>query len=75
MKNSSLKSLNIGSNDFTETSVFLLSEMLTVNTTLQELDITCNKLGEVQIYQVHNQCTLLININQYINCMFVYLCQ
>ena len=50
IKNTGLKSLNIGSNDFTELSAVVLSEMLAGNTSLRVLNITCNRLGEVYNY-------------------------
>ena len=54
-KNATITHLNISSNDFTESSAVLLSEMLMTNNTLKTLDITCNKLGEVRT----NTCTCI----------------
>ena len=47
MKNCTLEDLNISSNDFTEPSAIVLSEMLQTNKTLKNLNITCNNIGEV----------------------------
>lgn len=53
MKNSTLSELNMGSNSLSEPTAALMAQVVVHNTTLQKLDLSCNRLGPVCIwYQV-----------------------
>jgi len=45
LKNVTLNDLNLGSNDLTEPTAAILSQVVLHNSTLRHLDLSCNRLG------------------------------
>jgi len=45
LKNTTLHHLNLGSNDLTEPTAAILSQVVVQNSTLSTIDLSCNRLG------------------------------
>ena len=49
MKNTTLKDVNVGSNEMTEPTAAVLAQVVIHNTKLTHIDLSCNRLGPVSM--------------------------